>query len=117
MKPVALLFAAFIPLLAACNAESPVRVDDHAAHKNGVALSGITQSTTAQTLNDLRALTAAFHDVDAAEQAQYGLFILAPLTAPDGCVSSASEGGMGYHYTRGNNLADDDVTLLDPEFL
>ena len=24
---------------------------------------------------------------------------------------------MGYHYTRGNNLADDAVSLLDPEFL
>jgi hypothetical protein len=24
---------------------------------------------------------------------------------------------MGYHYTRGNNLADDAIELLDPEFL
>ena len=32
-------------------------------------------------------------------------------------ASSTTEGGMGYHYTRRNNLADDSVSLLDPEFL
>jgi hypothetical protein len=28
-----------------------------------------------------------------------------------------NKGGMGYHYTRGNNLADDSIALLDPEFM
>jgi hypothetical protein len=102
--------------LAACNSDSPIPTS-RMSHSGGLALSDVEQSASAQTLNDLRQLTAKFHDLDAAKNAQYGLFINAPLTAPDGCISDMSLGGMGYHYTRGNNLMDDAIDLLDPEFL
>jgi len=82
-------------------------------------LSSLSQASQAQTLDALTQLTAPLHDVDAAQAAGYSLFKAPPLTAADGCISSAAEGegGMGYHYTRGDNLADDSVSLLDPEFL
>jgi hypothetical protein len=111
------LLAASAFVLAGCNADSPVRADTHLSHQNGLTLSALSQATTAQTLSALTQLTAPFHDVDQAQAAGYALFTAPPLTAPDGCISSATDGGMGYHYTRGNNLGDDSVTLLDPEFL
>jgi len=117
MKRIAQLFVASSVVLAGCNADSPVQADSHLSHRNGLTLSSLSQAASAQTLNDLRQLTAPLHDLDAAEAAGYGLFTATPLTAPDGCISSATDGGMGYHYTRGNNLADDAVSLLDPEFL
>ena len=110
------LLAASAFVLAGCNADSPLQAGSH-SHQNGLTLSSLSQATTAQTLDALTRLSAPFHDVDAAEAAGYGLFKAPPLTAEDGCVSSADEGGMGYHYTRGNNLGDDAVELLDPEFL
>jgi hypothetical protein len=91
--------------------------DHHMTHPGSLSLSDLSASTNAEPLDALRQLTAPYHDVDAAENAGYSLLILPPLTAPDGCVSDAQLGGMGYHYTRGNNLGDDAVTLLDPEFL
>ena len=116
MKPFAQLLAASGFVLAGCNAESPVQAD-HASHQNGLTLASLSKASSAQTLADLRQLTAPFHNLSAAEGAGYNLFTRTPLTAADGCISSMQEGGMGYHYTRGNNLADDEVTLLDPEFL
>jgi hypothetical protein len=80
-------------------------------------LSDVNQAASAQSLSALRSLTASLHDVDAATAAGYGLLVAPPLTAPDGCISDANMGGMGYHYTRGNNLADDAIDLLDPEFI
>jgi hypothetical protein len=80
-------------------------------------LSDLTDAASAQTLDALRALTAPLHDGDAAAAAGYTLLTMPPLTAPDGCISDASAGGMGYHYGRFNNLADDAIDLLDPEFL
>src|SRR5690349_11381448 len=111
MKRTTQLLVASAFVLAACNVESPVQADDH-SHMGGLTLSSLSQSATAQTLDDLRRLTAKFHDLDAAEAARYSLFSN-PLTAPDGCISSATEGGMGYHYSRLDNLGDDAVTLLD----
>lgn len=117
MKRTAPLVVAFAFGLAGCNADSPVQTDRHLGH-NGLMLSDLTSASSAQALNDLRQLTAPLHDVDAAQAAGYSLFTMTPLTAADGCISSASEGGMGYHYTRGNNIVgDDSVALLDPEFL
>lgn len=110
-----LLLAGFF--LAACDQASPVQAHDHASHEGGLMLSSLTRASNAQALDALTQLTAPFHDVDAAQAAGYVLLTLAPLTAPDGCISSAQDGGMGYHYTRGDNLADDSVSLLDPEFL
>ena len=107
--------AALAFALTGCNQDSPLQAKSHASHQNGLELASL--SANSQALADLRQLTAPYHDVDAAEAAGYTLFQLPPLTAVDGCISSETDGGMGYHYTRGNNLADDSVTLLDPEFL
>jgi hypothetical protein len=104
-------------ILAGCNADSPLQANSHLTHQHGLMLSSLSRATTARTLDALTRLSAPFHDLDAAQRVGYGLFKAPPLTAPDGCISSAADGGMGYHYTRGNNLADDSVSLLDPEFL
>ena len=110
------LLLAFPLVLAACSTETPVQTHQM-SHEGGLMLSSLTSASESQALAALRQLTAPFHDVDAAEAAGYALLSLPPLTAQDGCVSDASLGGMGYHYTRGDNLGDDNVSLLDPEFL
>jgi hypothetical protein len=117
MTRAARLLAGLTVVLAGCGAESPVQADHHRSHQHGLSLSTLSGASDAQTLDALRQLSAPFHDVDKAEAAGYALCKAPPLTAADGCVSSASEGGMGYHYTRGDNLADDAVSLRDPEFL
>lgn len=116
-RRTAQLLTAFAFALAGCNADAPVRADRDLSHQNGLMLASLSPATNAKTLNALKRLTAPFHDIDVALAAGYGLLKSPPLTAPDGCISSAGDGGMGYHYTRGNNLADDSVSLLDPEFL
>ena len=103
--------------LSACNADSPVQAEMHLSHENGLVLSSLSKATEAQALSDLRRFSASFHNPKQAERAGYGLFALEPLTAADGCISDREAGGMGYHYTRGDNLVDDMVSLLDPEFL
>ena len=115
MKPTALLALCAV-VLAACSSESPMQTD-HGMSAHELSLASLSSSTDAQTLAQLKQLTAPFHDVETAEAAGYSLLKAPPATAPDGCISSNQEGGMGYHYTRGNNLADDSISLLDPEFL
>ena len=100
--------------LGGCSADSPMPTDTHMA---GLPLSAVAQASNSQALNQLRALTAPLHDINAATAAQYSLLVAPPLTAADGCISDATAGGMGYHYSRFNNLGDDSITLLDPEFL
>ena len=109
--------AALAFVLAGCNQDSPVQANGHLSHQSGLDLSTLSGPAVAPTLSALKQSTAAFHDVDAAAAAGYALFTAPPLTAADGCISSAADGGMGYHYGRLNNLADDSVSLLDPEFL
>ena len=116
MKRTAHLLCAAAFALAGCSTESSLPTDHH-LHQGGLLLSSLSPSANGQALDALRQLTAPFHDVDAAEAAGYTLFKAPPLTSADGCISSAQDGGMGYHYTRGNNLGDDSVALLDPEFL
>lgn len=111
-----LLITALAFGLAACNSDTPLQTQGRGM-EGGLMLSDLQQAGSSQALSALRELTAPLHDVDAAEAAGYGLLKAPPLTAEDGCISSMTEGGMGYHYTRGNNLADDSVSLLDPEFL
>jgi len=103
--------------LAACNTDSPLPTSNRMSHPGSLMLSDLAQASSAQALDALRQLTAKFHDLDAATAAGYGLLSKTPLTAPDGCVSDMSAGGMGYHYGRFDNLGDDAVDLLDPEFL
>ena len=108
-------FATLVVLGAAgCNSDSSMPTESHMA---GLPISAVSQAKNAQALTDLRKMTAAFHNVAAAEAAHYGLFVAPPLTASDGCISDMSAGGMGYHYTQGDNLGDDSIDLLDPEFL
>jgi hypothetical protein len=101
--------------IAGCSADSPTPTDSYMAQLD---LSAVAQSSSnAQALNDLRRLTAPLHDLDAATARQYSLLIATPLTAPDGCISDPMAGGMGYHYSRFDNLGDDSIELLNPEFL
>src|SRR5512141_975235 len=100
--------------LAGCSADSSTSTDMQMA---GLPLSAVGQASNAQALNDLRRMTASFHDLDAALAAQYSLLVAPPLTAQDGCISNPTAGGMGYHYSRFNNLGDNSIDLLDPEFL
>lgn len=117
MNRTAPLVAVLAVVVAGCSTDTPVQTDHHMAHHGGLMLSDLSQSSSAQTLDALRELTAPLHDVDAALAANYVLLKAPPATADDGCISDASMGGMGYHYTRGNNLQDDAISLLDPEFL
>jgi hypothetical protein len=87
------------------------------AHMAMLPLSAVGQASNAKALDDLRKLTAPLHDVDAALAANYSLLVAPPLTAPDGCISDMSAGGMGYHYSQFDNLGDNSINLLDPEFL
>ena len=115
MRRIPTVLTLFAAALAACNSESPLPTA-HMSHPGSVSLSDLEQSGDAKALAALRQLTAKFHDLDVATNSQYQLFSN-PLTAPDGCISDANAGGMGYHYGRLNNLGDDAVDLLDPEFL
>src|SRR5215510_5306345 len=115
-QPHTALLAALTFALAGCNSGSPTQANHHGAHA-GLDLASLTRASDAPALAGLARLTAPFHDVDSAKAAGYALFAKPPLTAPDGCISSAQDGGMGYHYGRFNNLGDDSVSLLDPEFL
>lgn len=116
MKRIPIVLALFAATLSACSTDSPLPTSQ-TSHPGMLKLSDLSQAADAQTLSALRQLTAAFHDVDAATAAQYALLKAPPATADDGCISDATMGGMGYHYTRGNNLGDDAIDLLDPEFL
>ena len=117
MNPTVPLLVTFAFAVAGCSTDAPVQVDNHMSHHGGLMLSDLSQPGSAQTLDALRELTAPLHDVDAAGAAGYQLLTAPPATAADGCISDATMGGMGYHYTRGDNLQDDAITLLDPEFL
>jgi hypothetical protein len=66
-------------------------------------------------LNDLRKLTAPFHNFDKAVEFGYKV----PAPAADVCISDPVRGGMGFHYTRDDKdlIRDGVVNLLEPEFL
>ncbi|HEX6575861.1 MAG TPA: hypothetical protein VF042_12905 [Gemmatimonadaceae bacterium] len=114
-KHGAVLSCAIALAIVGCSSDSSMPTEMH--DMAGLPVSAVAQASNAQALNDLRRLTAPLHTEAAAIAAQYGLLILPPLTAPDGCISDMSAGGMGYHYTQGDNLGDDSISLLDPEFL
>jgi len=105
--------SAIVLALAGCSQDSSIPTENQMAM---LPLSAVG-AANAQALNDLRRLTAPLHDLDAALNAQYSLLVAQPLTAADGCISNPSAGGMGYHYSRFNNLGDNTINLLDPEFL
>ncbi|HEV8214384.1 MAG TPA: hypothetical protein VGP95_01075 [Gemmatimonadaceae bacterium] len=115
MRRIPTVLTLFTAALAACSTDSPLPTG-HMSHPGSVNLSDLAQSADAQALSALRQLTVKFHDLEVATDAGYLLFSNG-LTAPDGCISDLKAGGMGYHYGRLNNLGDDAIDLLDPEFL
>src|SRR4030095_11233177 len=66
MKRTAQVLGASALALAGCNARSSLQTDRRARQK-GLTLASLSKAASAQTLNDLRRLTAPLHDVDAAE--------------------------------------------------
>jgi hypothetical protein len=116
MKGTTFLLAGFAAALAACDSSTPLQTENHAMHPGSLMLSDLENAQNAPALDALHGLMARYHAINQATAAGYNLLI-APVTAPDGCISDVHAGGMGYHYTRGNNLGDDAATLLDPEFI
>lgn len=96
-----------------CSRDSSLPTENQMA---GFSLAQASQASSAQTLNDLRKLTAAYHDLDAATSAGYSLLVIPGNTTADGCISDMNAGGMGYHYSRFDNLGDNTIDLLNPEF-
>ncbi len=68
----------------------------------------LTSGADQATVAGVRAATAAYHDLSAAEAAGYGLF--------PGCFSDTT-GGMGIHYVDFSSVADGTVDPLKPEAL
>jgi hypothetical protein len=68
-----------------------------------------------QQLDELRRMTAPFHNFDQAVAAGYSI----PAPAAGVCISDPIRGGMGFHYTNANKdlINDGVVNLLEPEFL
>jgi len=118
MKMTAPVALACAVVLAACTVDSPVPTD-HGMHAHDLSLASLESSIDAKTLADIKQFSVKFHDLSVAGDSGYALLTVPGNTAPDGCISSRAdgEGGMGYHYTRGSNILDDSIGLLDPEFL
>lgn len=121
LKNVLMLAGAGL-VLTACADESPTvaEAERAAVQASAAEASAPSQSQIAQALSDLRRRTAAWHNADKAEEAGYTLNI--------GCVDErilSGDRGMGYHVTIPPTgpgmppplLADDAVSLLEPEFL
>jgi hypothetical protein len=62
-----------------------------------------------RNLGDVRAATAAFHNLDIAMAAGYG--------AVKGCAQKPGVGGMGQHYVKGALVGDPALDTLRPEAL
>ena len=105
----ALASSAAVALVACGDRSQPTSVSapSHAAHASAQQVAPVSGEVQRQVA-DLRAVTAAFHDFDAAARAGWG-------TQITGCFSDPS-GGMGYHY--GNPaLIDGVVDASQPELL
>ena len=75
-----------------------------------LAMFGTTIAAAGQNqLAPVRAATAAFHDLGAAEDAGYGPFYV--------CTDEAGEGAMGQHYVNGALVGDPSIDPLRPEAL
>jgi len=67
------------------------------------------QASVGDRLGKLRSVTAPFHNIQAANDAQYSI----PLT---GCMVDPKLGGMGFHFGKGGAI-DGTVNELEPEVL
>jgi hypothetical protein len=75
-----------------------------------VALVRSASAKSAPTLVEtIRQATASFQDIQAAEEAGYGLF--------HGCVSGPQGGAMGVHYVNGDLVGDGELDASRPEAL
>ena len=83
------------------------------AHVDGVAPSDDSPSANA-LLAAVRAATAKYHDVSAAEAAGYQLGYKGVVT---GCISNPTAGAMGYHYFNWTKMDDPSIVGDDPEVL
>lgn len=106
-------------ILVGCTADSPTPTDLAArvSAAPASALGGVAPSQVARALDDLRALTAPWHNPEKAAEAGY--------TFELGCIDErVVEGvtpelarGMGFHPANLDLLFDDEVDLLAPETL
>lgn len=74
----------------------------------------VAAGTNASQLSEARNATAAFHDLDKAEAAGYGLF---PDAAGIACIEAPGVGGMGVHYVNGGLVGDAVLDATRPEAL
>ncbi len=114
----AALTSAALVLLAACDGNSALPTENQAALPSGVELSSALAGANpelAQQLSELTQFSAKYHNFKVAQE-DYPVLVSNELTAPDGCVSDMTQGGMGYHYA-GRFGIDDDVNYLEPELL
>lgn len=114
----ALLASTSLTLIAACGGDAPLpATSQEAVPPPALASShGSGNPLLQQQLAELSRFSAPYHDLTRA-QADYPVLVNIPgLTSPDGCVSDASAGGMGYHYA-GHFGLDDQVNYLEPELL
>jgi hypothetical protein len=100
--------------MAACSTDQPTRNESPAGHRHA-AVSTLSPSQVAQALNDLRRLTAPWHNVEKAKAAGYkDLFGCVDERVVAG-VSPSIARGMGFHVVN-FGLLDDQAALLAPEF-
>ncbi len=102
--------ACAVLLAAACTADAPTRAEPDGSHMQGPVLS-VASAEISQQLAELRRLTAPFHNIQKAREAGY--------TVVFPCVSDPALGGMGVHIAHEDlsRLSDNQVNLLEPEFL
>ncbi len=103
-------------VLAACNEQAPSLAAPAVAGVKVDASPTAANPQLARQLSELKKSTAKYHDLDAAMEDYPGLVVIEGLTSPDGCVSDATAGGMGYHYAGAVGL-DDEVDYRTPELL
>jgi hypothetical protein len=94
--------------LVGCADPSPLPPDRPHAASHATAERGLTSDELGQ-IAQLRALTAPFHDIEAAREAGWSSRIT-------DCMSDPNLGGMGYHYGK-NPPFDAVIDPLQPELL
>ena len=111
--------AAAIVLFARCTQSaaptSPAALSNggEMAHVHSAASADDSPSANA-LLAAVRAATAKYHDVAAAEAAGYQLGYKGVVT---GCISNPTAGAMGYHYFNWTKMDDPSIVGDDPEVL
>jgi hypothetical protein len=101
--------AAFAAIAGACaEPSSPVDAEASAARVSQRSELPV-EASVGDRLGKLRSVTARFHNIQAANDAEYSI----PLT---GCMVDPTLGGMGFHFGKGGAI-DGTVNELEPEVL